>query len=921
MPPVPASASAPAPASAAASPAPASTATPPPASGGEPTATPAPVSRSPALDSSPAATPDEPVRRVEDPAAEQRIPGAETAKPASPGSGAAPGAGPDTMTPAGQAPLVSPPDTAGARPAETGTPAPDAEPPAPEGEAPARETPQVPTDVQEYLDASRGKGAPLPDATLKFFEDKFQRPFDDVRVHDDSGADDAARKIDALAFTRGNDIYFRSGAYDPTSPEGKKLLAHELAHVIQQRPGINRKAAPGLGGTIIRRQKGKKAADKVPEDEKGPTWKAPADKWPKGTISTKDKTLAIDELPFPKWKQSSKDRAGGPYKWRRGERSTTQLEKWKAGVRDTVKTKTKDRLFELYGERAANDPYFAKSGKSDDRSKLDFYIGSAEQIAEMILVPKYTKTGEWKLFDVDHKIDWQLSGEDDFPNLWLFDRVSNREAGRWQADQIRTQVDTFLDNARSYLKPRPPADLKGYDVSFEKLSFKGKSAEKVDFWEKDEIFTQAHAKGLQKLSAQQIKALGGREDNLQIFSSAGGGRVRSLPYDSDGKKPKGEKPWKKQIGKTRVFEVTEVNFEKISDKGGTGNAGWIKGTAFEDGKLIRKKPFKVDLNGLPGLPYAASLTKADIKAEIEGLSPIEFAELAFDPFDGFVGRGKILPSAKLLERVDVDLVLDGTGIGIDATIMGGDLNLPGPFHITGGSLGLHAGTDGLAVTGRLDFEIEKVATGFIQAKASSKTGASTFAVDAELQFDKEMFDGNATVKGTYEDGKWAVEGTLGVSEGKIKGIKKASATVKVTEDTVTATGEFETSLKGVDKGTLGFKYNEATGMEITGEVILGKGIPGIKSGKLDATIKEGPGRALAERRRHPRAVGARAHRHGDRPLRGRRLPRRGRPGLREGPGQGQGQRRPHQPGGGRGRQAGRPAQARRQHHRLRRPGW
>ena len=75
---------------------------------------------------------------------------------------------------------------------------------------------------------------------------------------------------------------------------------------------------------------------------------------------------------------------------------------------------------------------------------------------------------------------------------------------------------------------------------------------------------------------------------------------------------------------------------------------------------------------------------------------------------------------------------------------------------------------------------------------------------------------------------------------KIKGIKKASATVKVTEDTVTADGEFETSIKGVDKGKLGFKYNEATGMEITGEIILGQGIPGIKSGKLDATIKEGP---------------------------------------------------------------------------------
>ena len=138
------------------------------------------------------------------------------------------------------------PMAAGAKPAESATPAPDPEPPAPEGQAPARETPVVTPEIQEYLDASRGKGAPLPEAARTVFEAKFQRPFDDVRIHDDAGADDTARKIDAIAFTRGNDIYFRSAAYDPTSPEGKRLLAHELTHVIQQRPGLNRKVAPGL---------------------------------------------------------------------------------------------------------------------------------------------------------------------------------------------------------------------------------------------------------------------------------------------------------------------------------------------------------------------------------------------------------------------------------------------------------------------------------------------------------------------------------------------------------------------------------------------------------------------------------------------------------------------------------------------------
>ena len=253
----PASASPSAPASASPSaPAPAS-ASQSPASGAAPAGTSATVSRSPAPGGAPAATPDEPVRRSEDPTAEQRLPGAAPAKPATQTAnpGAAPGAGPDTTTPAGPAPLVAPPAAAGSRPAETGTPAPDAEPPAPEGEAPARETPQVPNDVQEYLDASRGKGAPLPDATRKLFEAKFQRPLDDVRIHDDAGADDSAKKIDALAFTRGNDIYFRSGAYDadqprrPEAPGSRTSPRHPAAPwhqpQIRPRPRRHRHSPPG----------------------------------------------------------------------------------------------------------------------------------------------------------------------------------------------------------------------------------------------------------------------------------------------------------------------------------------------------------------------------------------------------------------------------------------------------------------------------------------------------------------------------------------------------------------------------------------------------------------------------------------------------------------------------------------------------
>jgi hypothetical protein len=66
-------------------------------------------------------------------------------------------------------------------------------------------------------------------------ESAFGASFQDVRVHEDSQSSALTRQLNAAAFTLGNDIYVRPGAYQPESPDGRYVLAHELAHVIQQR--------------------------------------------------------------------------------------------------------------------------------------------------------------------------------------------------------------------------------------------------------------------------------------------------------------------------------------------------------------------------------------------------------------------------------------------------------------------------------------------------------------------------------------------------------------------------------------------------------------------------------------------------------------------------------------------------------------
>jgi hypothetical protein len=80
-----------------------------------------------------------------------------------------------------------------------------------------------------------GGPQPLPGALRVGFESYFGHDFGTVRVHSDTAANQSTRALGAHAFTMGENIYFGSGQYDPGSQFGQKLLAHELAHVVQQR--------------------------------------------------------------------------------------------------------------------------------------------------------------------------------------------------------------------------------------------------------------------------------------------------------------------------------------------------------------------------------------------------------------------------------------------------------------------------------------------------------------------------------------------------------------------------------------------------------------------------------------------------------------------------------------------------------------
>jgi hypothetical protein len=121
-----------------------------------------------------------------------------------------------------------------------------------------RESSEVPSIVHEVL---RSPGQPLDPVTRAFMEPRFGHDFSWVRVHSGAAAEQSARDVNAHAYTVGHDIVFGAGVFTSGTHEGRRLIAHELTHVVQQsgadgiridQGGNNRGLFPQVGSSNLK---------------------------------------------------------------------------------------------------------------------------------------------------------------------------------------------------------------------------------------------------------------------------------------------------------------------------------------------------------------------------------------------------------------------------------------------------------------------------------------------------------------------------------------------------------------------------------------------------------------------------------------------------------------------------------------------
>ena len=149
----------------------------------------------------------------------------------------------------------------------------------------------VSRDVESGIEQLRGSGEGLPESARLPIEQGLGHDLSSVQVHTGAAAASLNRQLDAEAFTRGRDIFFAEGHYSPGTPQGDRLLAHELTHVVQQG------AAPARPGTAPAFGKLQRTANTVQRND-----------WLRATPTQLKKPPPIP--PRPKWKRSEAPQGG-----------------------------------------------------------------------------------------------------------------------------------------------------------------------------------------------------------------------------------------------------------------------------------------------------------------------------------------------------------------------------------------------------------------------------------------------------------------------------------------------------------------------------------------------------------------------------------------------------------------------------------
>ena len=715
-----------------------------------------------------------------------------------PSSAATPASTPGTEAPPdGSAATAAGADRGGGTPADTSSP-----------------SASLPAYAAGRVEARRGRGEPLTAEVRAPLEDRFGRDFADVRIHTDAEAARLTAALGARAFTSGREVYLAAGAFAPDTEGGRHLLAHELAHVVQQ---------DGQAAATLAR-----AIEPAPPARYHETARSAA------------ALAALENLEIPAVKSRHLPLYSGLAQARRlkrvhgyGREGADQRAVWNRQVQVGI-----DAVRARLGERGIPVP-----ADTSGRVRLKLHRGAqttSKRLSELqtqLRIPGWDREGRKRDFQVDHIVELQVSGQmgsgvgNSVENMELLDQPSNSSSGGTIRSSVYRKVDGFLDT----LEPRPDRTsfLRGHDVVFTAVAATGagSAATASAWWTKAEI-EQAHALGTASApNAAEDGDLAGSAEEFILASAPGGitvARFRHAP---------GAAP---TIGATQARALAGLRITAITLTDHTGTPSGPIGTLSAQWDLPAdwqpaNPAITISLQGDGEYrAYPSALPGLDL--EYRHLSPVGFARISTE--DGeLTAEGTLTPSIPIL-AAPLTVRLRGRELSFALDYGPDRISLPIPRTTIDDAWVsvFYSTTRGLGIGGDILFSIEGAGSGELRASVSTGGGV---AFEGGFTFDPALFD-RARVRAWWRNGRLGAEGTIGIdTPDKIRGIRSATASVRVDEGRWSFTGSAELSVPGLSEASIAIRQGEH-GLQLAGDVALASN-PAIRSGSLHVECEQTDG--------------------------------------------------------------------------------
>jgi hypothetical protein len=716
-------------------------------------------------------------------------------------------------------------------------------------------------------------GRALDGATRGFFESQFQHDFSNVRIHTDHEAAASARVVNAYAYTVGDHIVFDHGQYDPVSPRGRQLLAHELTHTVQQ-GGLQRAPSGPLpmdGGSedASLEREAEDMAESVAHRTPTPAVTKKQDRhgvsrvprtWTPVPVTSPIGALVTDEEAAPT------DPAGHKaYRMR----APFQVPSKKGPVLPLYQAKAAAQALEatinfqgspnagLWQSRASTadlrDDWLMKVGWTRAQAAQEWYNKGGEQPAAGGFPTTNPRAGG-SLCDMDHMVELQLGGTNERENVAPLNSQDNRDSGR----EIWLYVSGLALQIHDQVTPQPRDITLHWDAVTQTPAVTAPTACSAPGAAPNCSAVDACAVANRPAAVTAEGATTQGLENYTVTVAASQIVFRVAPgagtTDLLNSAPENANSAEAIPGLilTRLERREPQHRDEI--QGGLESTTMVKRTRPTRVPMVIQNetnaiPFQVIQQGTNRTLRMQTTSRA-LQFVYPYLSPGELTHLSLDPAHGVRASGVIRPSIPLLNQIQVaysDGNLSGS-LGIDPRRFRSPI--PG-LRLTRADI-TGTLTPEFSIAGDVEFEVGRAVRGTLHTGVENGSFAAHGTLTAAIP-------GVNNAQGNVDYTSAGFSGGVHVSSDQIPipGIQSGSVDVTFNERGVEATGQVSASIPGQDEPvTLGIRRNRAgqftffgsttfhiprlrplnVNVEYDGTHFSGSGSTGVTVGGFDGTL-------------------------------------------------------------------------------------